>query len=213
MYSPSIQKLIDIFSKFPTVGQRTAGRFVFYLIKLPDEEINQIIKSIEELKTGIKLCEFCFNPFETTQVEAANVGKNLCQICRNDARNKKILCIVEKETDLVSIENIKEYKGLYFILGGTVSALKKENLDKLRVQELLERIRNPFIHGITTPGFDEIIVATNSTTEGEATALFLERTLKPLNKKITRLGRGLPVGGELEYADEETLKGAFEGRK
>lgn len=213
MYPPSIQKLIDIFSKFPTVGQRTAGRFVFYLIKLPDEEIDQIIKSIKELKTGIKLCEFCFNPFETTQVEAANVGKNLCQICRNDSRNKKILCIVEKETDLVSIENIKEYKGLYFILGGTVSTLKKENLDKLRVQELLERIRNPFIHGITTPGFDEIIIATNSTSEGEATALFLDRTLKPLNKKITRLGRGLPVGGELEYADEETLKGAFEGRK
>jgi len=213
MYSPLIQKLIDIFSKFPAVGQRTAGRFVFYLMKLPDQEIDQIIKSIKELKTGIKLCEFCFNPFETAQLDTPNVGKNLCQICRNDSRNKKILCIVEKETDLVSIENIKEYKGLYFILGGTVSALKKENLDKLRVQELLERIRNPFIHGITTPGFDEIIIATNSTSEGEATALFLERTLRPMNKKITRLGRGLPVGGELEYADEETLKGAFEGRK
>jgi recombination protein RecR len=198
MYPPKIQKLIEIFSKFPTVGPRTASRFVFYLLRKPKEEIDELIKSILELKEKVKICSFCFNPFEGEE--------ELCPICSNPSRDKTLLCIVEKETDLLSIEKTKKYNGLYFIFGGTVSRFKKADIEKLRTKELEERVKNH-------PEIKEIIIAINPTTEGEATALFLERKLKPLNKKITRLGRGLPVGGELEYADEETLASALEGRK
>jgi len=198
MYSPTIQKLIDIFSKFPTVGPRTAARFVFYLLKKPKEEIENLISSINELKNNVKICKLCFNPFQG--------DGELCEICQKPSRDKSLLCLVEKETDLISIEKTKKYNGLYFILGGTVSALKRADIEKLRIKELEERIKNH-------PEIKEIILATNSTTEGQATALYLERLLKPLNKKITRLGRGLPVGAELEYADEETLSSALEGRK
>ena len=198
MYPPAIQKLIDLFSKFPTVGPRTAARFVFYLMKRPKEEVEELIKSISNLKSAVKICSFCFNPFEG---EA-----DLCSICSNPGRDRTLLCIIEKETDLTPIEKTKKYKGLYFILGGTVSTLKKAEVEKLRTKELAEKIKSH-------PEIKEIIIATNPTTEGEATALYLERLLKPLNKKITRLGRGLPVGAELEYADEETLGSALEGRK
>lgn len=200
MFSPSIQKLIKIFSKFPTVGPRTAARFVFYLMKLPKEEIDNLIKSITNLRQDVKICSFCFNPFE------GESEKSLCQICQDSSRDRTLLCIIEKETDLIPLEKTKKYNGFYFILGGTVSTLKKADIEKLRTKELKERIS-------TRPEIKEIIIATNPTTEGEATALYLERLLKPLNKKITRLGRGLPMGAELEYADEETLGSALEGRK
>jgi len=198
MYPKSIQKLIDLFSKFPTVGPRTAARFVFYLLKLSKEEIEELINSISNLKKTVKICSFCFNSFE-------GEGE-ICSICSNTARDKTLLCIIEKETDLVSIEKTKKYNGLYFILGGTVSALKKVDIEKLRIKELQELVKNHL-------EIKEIIIAVNPTAEGEATALYLERLLKPFEKKITRLGRGLPVGAELEYADEETLGSALEGRK
>lgn len=197
MYPSSIKKLIELFSKFPTVGPRTAARFVFYLLKLSKEEVNDLTSSISKFKENIKSCKSCFLPFEDET--------ELCPICSNQTRDKSLLCVIEKESDLVSIEKIKKYKGLYFILGGTVSTLKKKDIKNLRTKELLERIKNSQIK--------EIIIALNPTTEGEATILYLERLLKPLNKKITRLGRGLPVGAELEYADEETLNSALEGRK
>jgi len=196
----SINKLINLFSKFPTVGPRTASRFVFYLIKLPKEKIDELINAIEELKNKIKFCDFCFNPFE---------GEfTLCPICRNYSRNKQLLCIVEKETDLITIENTHKYNGLYFILGGTVATMRKSDVDNLRIQELLERVKAP-------AQFTEIIIATNPTPEGKATSVLIERSLKeiPITFKITHLAQGLPVGGELEYADEETLESAFEGRK
>lgn len=208
MYPPSIQKLIDIFSRFPTVGPRTAARFVFYLMRLSEEQIKEILDSVSNLKKTIKICSFCFNPFQATDTE-----EKLCPICQNKTRNKNLLCLVEKETDLITIEKTKKYQGLYFILGGTVSKLKEDEIKKIRTEELVERIRNPERFGISGADFQEIIIAFNPTTEGEATALYLERLLKPLNKKITRLGRGLPVGGELEYADEETLSSALESRK
>ncbi len=195
MYSPAIQKLIEQFSKFPTVGPRTAARFVFYLLKLPKEEISRLSESISSLQKKVKLCSFCFKPFEGEN--------NLCEICSDVSRDKTTLCVVEKETDLETIEKTRKYHGLYFILGGTVSKLTKEDIEKLRIKELQERIGN----------VKEIIIATNPTTEGEATALYLERLLKPLNVKTTRLGRGLPIGGELEYADEETLASALDNRK
>ena len=203
MYPKSIQKLIDLFSKFPTVGPRTAARFVFYLIKLSQNNSDELLNSIINLRKSIKICSFCFNPFDASQ-DSAQGEETLCSICKDNSRDKTLLCVIEKETDLISIEKTKKYKGLYFILGGTIS-LKKADSKKTRIEELKERIKNN--------GFKEIIIATNPTTEGEATALYIKRELKPFNIKITRLGRGLPVGGELEYADEETLTSAFEGRK
>lgn len=198
MFSPTIQKLIDLFSKFPTVGPRTAARFVFYLIKKPTEEIDEIVKSILSLKEKIKVCQNCFNPFEGEG--------NFCEICSDKTRDKSLLCVIATESDFQAIEKTKKYKGLYFVLGGTVSALKKADIEKLRIKELEEKLKN-------TQEINEVILALNPTTEGQATALYLERTLKPFNKKITRLGRGLPVGGELEYADEETLTWALESRR
>jgi len=209
MHPPVIQKLIELFSKLPTVGPRTAARFVFYLIKLPQEELEELIEAIENLKQDIRICSFCFKPFQNSQ-------EKLCEICSNNGRDKTTLCLVEKESDLNSIEDTKRYKGLYFILGGTISGLKKEDFEKIRAEELEQRMKNPENYGLSGTNFKEIIIATNPTTEGEATGLYLERKLKELNLtdiKITHLGRGLPVGGELEYADDETLASAFEGRK
>jgi len=197
MYPPAIQKLIDLFSKFPTVGPRTAARFVFYLIKLHQNNFDELLNSITNLRKSIKICSFCFNPFEDSE-------ETLCSICRDNSRDKTLLCVIEKEIDLISIEKTKKYKGLYFILGGTIN-LKKNNKNNIKIEELKQRIENN--------GFKEIIIATNPTTEGEATALYIKRELKSFNIKTTRLGRGLPVGGELEYADEDTLSSAFEGRR
>ncbi|MDO8663235.1 MAG: recombination mediator RecR [Candidatus Wildermuthbacteria bacterium] len=198
MYSQSIQKLIDLFSKFPTIGPRTAARFVFYLMRAKNEEVNEFLKSIVGLKKNVKICSLCFNSFEGD-------GK-YCPICSNPGRDKTLLCVVVNETDLAAIEKTKKFKGFYFVLGGQIIKLRAEDIKKLRIKELEERLKN-------SPEVGEIILAFNSNTEGEATALYLERILKPFNKKISRLGRGLPVGGELEYADEETLSSALEGRK
>lgn len=197
-YSPTIQKLISLFSKFPTVGPKTAARFVFHLLKAEKQDVDELTFTISKLKNNIKKCSLCFNAFE-------GQGE-LCQICSNPGRDKGLLCIVEKEIDLVAIEKIKKYQGLYFILGGTVSTLREKDIKKIRKQELEQRIT-------THPEIKEIIIATNPTSEGQSTVLYLERLLKPFNKKITRLARGLPTGGELEYADEETLSSALEGRK
>lgn len=210
MNSERIKKLIDLFSKFPTVGPRTAQRFVFYLIGQPKEKAEELVSSIQELKEKIKYCDFCFNPFEPSNEET------LCEICKNTNRERSLLCIIEKEADLNSIEKTKKYKGLYFILGGTVDTLRKSDFEKLRIKELEERLRSPQGFGMLII-FKEIIIATNPTPEGKATAILVERTIKEALKenlpKISHLGLGLPVGGELEYADEETLENAFEGRK
>jgi len=213
MYSPRIQKLIELFSKFPTVGPRTAARFVFYLLRIPKEKVEELTKSINELKEEIKICPLCFNVFEPGAKEA-----EVCPICSDPKRDKSIICIVEKETDLEAIEKIKKYKGLYFVLGGVVSGLSPEKVKKEieeKVENLIERIKKP------DSEIKEIILALNPTSEAESTALWLERKLKPLRQaqgkdlevKISKLARGLPVGGELEYADEETLSSALENRK
>jgi|SRR3989338_568949 len=196
----SIKKLTDLFSKFPTIGPRTAGRFVFYLINSPKEKIDELSSAILEVKNKVKLCSFCFNPYEGES--------NLCQICQSGSRNKQLLCVVEKEADLASIENTKKYKGLYFILGGVLT-LRHADGSNLRIEPLKNRVKNG--------NFTEIIIALNPTPEGRATAILVQRALKELPQfsslKITHLAQGLPVGGELEYADEETLESAFEGRK
>lgn len=195
----SIKKLIDLFSKFPTVGPRTASRFVFYLIKQPKERIFELAEAISALK-NIKMCSFCFLPFE-------NSNGTLCPICSNPSKDKKLLCIVEKETDLLAIENKKKYSGLYFIIG-----------DESRINSMKERLNNPNKFGLNGINFKEIIIAINPTVESRSLAFSVEKALKELqlsnqDLKITHLAKGLPVGGELEYADEETLGEAFEGRR
>ena len=201
----SIKRLTELFAKFPTIGQRTAGRFVFYLINQPKEKIDELIQALQELKSNVKLCSLCFNPFESGGVSDTPL---ICAICQNTTRNKEILCIVEKESDLLSIEATKRYKGLYFILGGTLT-LRKTDGSNLRLRPLQERVK--------TGNFSEIIIALNPTPEGKSTSVLIQRTLKevpvPSPFTITHLAQGLPVGGELEYADEETLESAFEGRK
>jgi len=196
----SIDKLIQIFKKFPTVGSRTAGRFVYYLMKLPKERIDEIVNAIIEVRNKIKLCQLCFNPFE-------GEGQ-VCPICADSRRNKNLLCIVEKENDLLSLESTKKFTGQYFILGGTVSTMKKEDISQLRIEELKKKVKDG--------NFLEIIVALNPTPEGRTTSVLVENIIKesvsPI-PKITHLARGIPVGGELEYADEETLESALEGRK
>jgi len=193
----SIQKLIEIFRRFPTVGSRTARRFVYYLIKLPKEEVNGLIDAINDLRKKVKLCNLCFNPYEGDE--------KLCPICRDQSRNKNLLCIVEKEADLLSIESTNKYNGLYFILGGTVSLMRKDDLKQLRLEHLKSRLKNE--------KFSEIIIALNPTPEGKITSILLEKEIGVFGAKITHLARGIPVGGELEYADEETLESALEGRK
>jgi recombination protein RecR len=208
----SIDKLKNIFADFPTVGQRTAGRFVFYLMRQPKNQIDELVNTILELKNKIKFCSFCFNPFEGQD--------NLCSICKDTTRNKNLLCIVKKESDLFTIENTKKYKGLYFILQGNLLSIKNSDNLNLQTEALRQRILHPE-NFLTSRGlsevWSEIIIATNPTPEGISTSVLIERAIKEINKdnsiKITHLARGIPVGGELEYADEETLESAFEGRK
>ena len=198
MYSKKIQELIKLFSKFPTVGPRTATRFVFHILQEPKEEIEKLTKAILEVKEKTKFCSLCFKSFEGEG--------NLCEICSDPKRDKSKLCVVEKEIDLDSIENTKTYNGLYFILGGVISKLKEEEIKKLRIEELKKRLKED-------KQIKEVILALNPTSEGQATTLYLKRVLKGFNVKVTTLAKGLPVGGELEYADPETLSSAFENRK
>jgi len=207
----SIKKLTDIFAKFPSIGPRTASRFAFYLINLPKQEIDELVLAIQSIKNNIALCMFCFQPFE-------KIGQApLCPICSDTTRNSQILCVVEKEKDLLSIESTKKYKGLYFILGGVVTFRNPLN-PNIRIEQLKERIILPQKFGLSTKAhFSEVIIATNPTIEGNATSQVIEKALREISLspafKITHLARGLPMGGELEYADEETLESAFEGRK
>ncbi|MBI2624997.1 MAG: recombination protein RecR [Candidatus Nealsonbacteria bacterium] len=166
------------------------------MLKISENEIKELIETINDMKNNIKFCASCF---KTVQ------GKGLCEICQNQARDKSLLCVVEKEQDLEALENTGKYLGLYFILGGNVSKLRPKDIEELRINELKDRLKNKNV--------EEVILALNPTTEGESTCLYLERELKPFNQKVTRLGRGLPLGGEMEYADEETLSSALEGRK
>lgn len=207
----SIKKLADLFAKFPTIGYKTANRFVFYLIHQPKEKIDELVTTIQDLKKNIKCCSFCFNPFETS-----NVQDNLCEICKNPNRDRFLLCVVEKENDLIAIENTKKYKGLYFIIGEPTRSLKN-NEKIIKIEELKERVKNSYKFFPVKTDFSEIIIAINPTTEGKIASVLIEKSLKetylPPNLKITHLAKGIPVGGELEYADEETLESAFEGRK
>lgn len=197
MLPKTIQKLINIFINFPGIGQRQATRFVFYLINQPKEIIDDFIKSIQELQKKIKLCQNCYYIAEN----------NLCSFCSDVKRNKNLICVVEKETDVIALEKTKQYNGVYFVLGGTI--FSDSPIIKERLNRLIEKVKNIY----TKNNSLEIILAINPTTSGETTMLYLEKQLKSFNIKVSRLAKGLPIGGSMEYADEITLTNALLNRK
>jgi recombination protein RecR len=205
-FPPAIQKLISQFTGFPGVGSRTAARFVLYLLKLPEKDFNLFLTTAANLRQKVQLCTFCHRPFEPE-----HSGK-LCDICSNTKRDTSKVCIVERETDLLALEKTKKFKGLYYILSGTVNRLEKDKLVQQRIKQLPLHIKQPEEFGIKGT-VKEVILATNATAEGEATRLYIMRQLKPSRKKITTLGRGLPTGAELEYADDDTLSASLEHRQ
>lgn len=198
MLPKSIQNLINHFAKLPSVGPRQAARFVFYLIKQPKTELEEFAKTIFNAVKSLKKCSLCFRIIEVS---------NLCSICEDSKRDKSIICIVEKDTDVEAIEKTSRYNGVYHVLGGDeIKDFSGKNLQELHLKELIARIEKD-------KTIKEAIVATSATTNGDTLALYISRLLKPLNIKITRLGRGLSTGSELEYMDEETLSQALISRK
>jgi recombination protein RecR len=192
---PPISKLIDAFSRLPGIGPKTAARLTFYLLRAPDEVAFDLSEALVGLKENTVLCERCFNITE----------KSPCPICSDPSRDQTTVCVVEEPLDLVAIERTGAYHGLYHVLHGAISPVDGIGPDDLKIRELLERLRQEPIK--------EVILATNPTMEGEATALYLVKQIAPLGIKVTRLARGLPVGGDLEYADDITLTRAMEGRQ
>ncbi len=190
----SIIRLIGEFKKLPSIGQKTAERLVFFLLKEPKEVAQNLAEAIWKIKEKIKTCSVCNNITETDQ----------CEICRDPKRDKEIICVVEEPHDLYAIERMGEYHGYYFVLKGTISPLDGIGPEDIQINELVQRVKHE--------GTQEVILATNPNLEGDATAIFISKTLKSLGVKITRIARGLPVGSDLEYADEFTLLKSFEGR-
>lgn len=190
-----IQNLINGFTRFPGIGPKTATRFVFHLLSRPEEELKNLAQSIASLKAKITHCKVCQN---------FSLGSP-CEICQDLKRNKSLVCVVSRPQDLEALEKTNEYPGVYHILGGTISPLQGIGPEHLKIQELINRVKKDNIQ--------EIILALNPDMNGETTSLYLTKLLKPFNIKITRLARGLPVGSELEYADEVTLSSALKGRK
>ena len=191
----ALSRLIGELLKLPGVGPKTAQRLAFYLLKVPQEEAAALAQALLDLKDKMRLCPLCGNITE----------EELCGICRDPNRDPSTLCVVEEANDLFALEKTREFRGLYHVLGGTISPLEGKGPEQLTVKELLKRLEGGVVK--------EVILATNPTVEGEATALYLSRLLKPLRVKVTRIARGLPMGGNLEYADEVTLAKALEGRR
>ena len=201
-----IQNFIKIFSQIPGIGPRQAMRLVFWLLHQPQTKQTEFSNAFINLSTKIKLCIDCFLPFEQREKEA------LCEICRNPQRDHSIICVVEKETDLISIEKTNKYKGVYHILGELLSDIDENKKREINIIPLVERTKKSFKN---KKPIKEIILALSPTSEGNLTIYYLEKTIKDLklNIKITKLARGLPHGGEVEFADSETLINALEGRK
>ena len=195
MYAPPVQSLIDELGRLPGVGPKSAQRIAFHLLKLPDEDAFRLARSITEAKEKVSFCRRCFNVCEGEQ----------CGICLDSRRDVTLVCVVEEPRDVVAVEKTGEFRGRYHVLQGAISPLDGIGPDQLKVRELLARIE--------PEGVQEVILCTNPNLEGEATAMYLARLLKPLGLKVTRIASGLPVGGDLEYADELTLGRALEGRR
>jgi len=194
-YSPSIEKLIENFEKLPSIGHKTAIRLAFHMLDLNEENTNEFINSIIEAKKNLKYCSHCFNISDTDP----------CQICSSPKRDASIICVVEDVRDVIAMERTHEFKGVYHVLHGSISPMNGIGPDDIKIKELLARLSENTVK--------EIILATNPRVEGEATAIYLSKIIKPLGVKVTRIAQGIPVGGDLEYTDEVTLSQALEGRR
>lgn len=198
----SIQQLTESFERLPGIGPKTAQRLTFYLLHVPQESLDRFAFSLSNLKKGTTICSTCFSIDETSP----------CSICTDERRNRSIICVVEQPLDVLALEKSGRYHGLYHVLHGKIDPLNNIGPDELRIAELLKRVTAASAEGSGEPR--EVILATNPTMEGEATAMYLAKNLKSQNPnlKITRIGRGLPTGADLEYADATTLERAMEGR-
>ncbi|MEX0664188.1 MAG: recombination mediator RecR [Acidimicrobiia bacterium] len=195
MHEGPVQALIDELGRLPGVGPKSAQRIAFYLLKVAPEDANRLAKAITDAKARVSWCRRCFNLAEG----------ELCMFCRDDRRDPSLLCVVQEAPDIVAVERTHEFHGRYHVLQGAISPIEGIGPEQLRVKELLRRVGEE--------GVREVILATNPNIEGETTAMYVARVLKPLGVRITRIASGLPVGGDLEYADEVTLGRAFEGRR
>ena len=195
MYSPSIEKLIQSFEKLPSIGNKTAARLAFYILNASEEETNEFVSSIVNAKKNLKYCSKCFNISDTDP----------CPICANPKRDQSQICVVEDVRDIVAMERTHEFKGVYHVLHGSISPMNGVGPDDIKIKELLARLMDGQVK--------EVILATNPRVEGEGTAMYLSKLIKPLGIKATRIAHGIPVGGDLEYTDEITLTKALEGRR
>ena len=194
-YSPSIEKLIESFERLPSIGHKTAVRLAFHMLDLSKEETDEFINSIINAKEKLKYCSNCYNISDTDP----------CPICSSPKRDNSVICVVEDVRDVMAMERTHEFKGVYHVLHGTISPMNGIGPEDIKIKELLNRIANNDIK--------EIIIATNPRVEGEATAIYLSKIIKPLGIKVTRIAHGIPVGGDLENTDEVTLSKALEGRR
>lgn len=194
-YAPAIARLLEELERLPGIGPKSAQRLAFHILRGDDEAASRLSESILEVKRTIHFCSRCFNFAED----------DLCDICADPQRDQTVICAVEEPRDVVAIERTGEFRGTYHVLGGTLSPIDNIGPDQLRIRELITRLED----GTVT----EVVVATNPNVEGETTALYLARLIKPLGVKVTRIASGLPVGGDLEYADEVTLGRALEARR
>ena len=194
-YTKPLAQLIEFFQKFPGIGPKSAQRMAFHLLKMPLGEVEKFSAILTEAKKSIHYCEVCFNMS----------ASNPCEICTDDKRDRTTICVVAEIKDLIAIEKTREYKGLYHVLQGTLSPLDGIGVEDIRIKELINRLSDENIK--------EIILALSPSVEGEATSLYLSKLLKPFNIKVSRIAFGLPIGSDLEYADEVTLAKALEGRR
>ncbi len=195
LYTASFSKLIDIFKKMPGVGSKSAVRMAYHILSLSDEETMEIIETIRDAKTKIHYCSLCQNITED----------NICDICSNSSRDHSILCVMEKPKDVIALEKTREYAGVYHVLHGSISPMDGIGPEDLKIKELLSRIAEG--------EFKEVIMANSPSIEGEATAMYISKLIKPFGVKVSRIAYGVPVGGDLEYADQVTLAKAIEGRR
>ena len=194
-YTAPVQTLIDELGRLPGIGPKSAQRIAFHLLKIPSDDVARLAHALTDAKARVRFCDRCFNVAESA----------LCPICNDDGRDASVVCVVEESRDIVALERTGEFRGRYHVLLGAMSPLEGIGPEQLKIRELLARIE--------PEGITEVIICTNPNTEGEVTAMYLARLLKPLGLTITRIASGLPVGGDLEYADELTLGRALEGRR
>ena len=198
--SESVQRLIEQFSKLPSVGKKTAQRLASFVLKMPRSEVVEMAEALIAVKDRVKFCTVCHNVTD----------HDPCSICSSDRRDKSLICVVEESSDVMAIERTNDFRGVYHVLGGVISPLDGIGPDDLTISNLVARISAPAQPG--TPGIREVILAMNPNVEGDTTAYYLSQLLNPFDVRVTRIARGLPIGGDLEFADEATLARAIEGR-